>query len=63
VEPNVKIVGVFPESSHPPITYPVAATAESKNAHVTRYLDFLRTAVAKAIFERYGFSILIKPVS
>ncbi|HEY5217244.1 MAG TPA: molybdate ABC transporter substrate-binding protein [Pseudolabrys sp.] len=63
VEPSVKIVGVFPESSHPPVTYPVAATAESKNAQVTRYLDFLHTAVAKAIFERYGFSVLIKPVS
>ena len=63
VEPSVKIVGVFPESSHPPVIYPVAATAESKNAQVTRYLDFLHTAVAKAIFERYGFSVLIKPVS
>ena len=40
VEPGVKVVGVFPESSHPPIVYPVAAVAAaaSKNAHVTRYL-------------------------
>ena len=30
VEPNVKIVGVFPDGSHPPITYPVAATANAK---------------------------------
>ena len=63
VEPKVKIVGVFPESSHPPVTYPVAATAESKNPQVRRYLTFLRSSAAKAIFEKYGFSFLIKPVS
>ena len=32
IEPKVKIVGVFPDGSHPPVTYPVAATAASKNA-------------------------------
>jgi molybdate transport system substrate-binding protein len=63
VEPGVKIVGVFPEGSHPPITYPVAATTASKSAQVARYLRFLQTPAAKAIFEKYGFSFLIKPVS
>jgi molybdate transport system substrate-binding protein len=63
IEPGVKIVGVFPEASHPPVTYPVAATAETKNASVARYLVFLRSAAAKAIFEQYGFSFLTKPVS
>ncbi len=32
VEPNVKIIGVFPDGSHPPVTYPVAATANAKPA-------------------------------
>ena len=50
---------MFPESSHPPIVYPVAAVAASKTAHVTRYLQFLQTPAAKAIFERYGFSFLV----
>ena len=63
VEPAVKIIGVFPESSHPPITYPLAATAATAHPAVSRYLNFLRTPVAKAIFERYGFSYLIKPTS
>jgi molybdate transport system substrate-binding protein len=63
VEPKVKTVGIFPESSHPPVTYPVAATAETKNPHVIRYLRFLRSSAAKAIFEKYGFSFLIKPAS
>ena len=29
-EPNVKIVGTFPEDSHPPIIYPAALTRETK---------------------------------
>jgi len=63
IEPKVKIVGVFPEGSYPPITYPVAATATTTNASVARYLNFLRSGAAKAIFEKYGFSYLTKPVS
>jgi molybdate transport system substrate-binding protein len=62
IEPKVKIIGAFPDGSYPPVTYPVAATADGKAA-ATRYLGFLATPAAKAIFERYGFSFLIKPVS
>jgi len=63
IEPKVKIVGAFPADSHPPVTYPVAVTASSKNAATARYLAFLRSSAAKAIFEKYGFSFLIRPVS
>jgi molybdate transport system substrate-binding protein len=62
VEPMVKIVGVFPESSHPPVIYPVAATATA-GPSAARYLNFLQTNAAKSIFEKYGFSFLVKPVS
>jgi len=62
VEPGVKIVGTFPADSHPPIIYPVAATASAKK-DAADYLAFLRTSEAKAIFEKYGFSYLIKPSS
>jgi molybdate transport system substrate-binding protein len=63
VEPRVKIVGVFPEGSYPPVTYPIAETADSKKASVSRYLSFLRTNTAKEIFEKYGFNYLIKPTT
>jgi molybdate transport system substrate-binding protein len=63
VEPTVKIIGVFPEGSHPPVIYPVAATAATANPAVARYINFLRAGAAKAIFERYGFSFLISPTS
>jgi molybdate transport system substrate-binding protein len=61
IEPKVKIVGTFPNGSYPPVTYPVAQTAASKNAAAGRYLAFLRTQAAKAIFEKYGFSFLVPP--
>jgi molybdate transport system substrate-binding protein len=63
IEPKVKIVGVFPEGSHPAIVYPVAAIAASSNGELTGYLNFLRSGATKAIFEKYGFSYLVKPVS
>ena len=62
VDPGVKIIGVFPEGSHPPVIYPIAATT-SKNASADGYLAFLRSAEAKAIFEKFGFSFLNKPAS
>ena len=62
VEPNVKIVGHFPEDSHPPIIYPVALTANAK-PEAAQYLAFLRSGAAKTVFETYGFTFLIKPTS
>lgn len=62
VEPRVKIVGVFPDGSHPPVIYPVAATSTAKT-DAAKYIGFLRGSEAKTIFEKYGFSFLIKPVS
>ena len=62
VDPGVKIIGVFPADSHPAIIYPVAATANAK-ADATSYLAFLRSSAAKAIFEKYGFTFLIKPTA
>jgi molybdate transport system substrate-binding protein len=62
VEPGVKIVGTFPAGSHPPIIYPVAATASAKG-EAGDYLAYLRSAAAKAVLEKYGFTYLIKPIS
>ena len=62
VEPGVKIVGTFPDNSHDPIVYPVAATVNAK-PETAAYLTFLRSAAAKTIFESYGFAVLMKPTS
>jgi molybdate transport system substrate-binding protein len=60
IDPGVKIVGVFPEDSHPPIIYPVALTKDAK-LEGAKYLAFLTSPEAKAVFERYGFRVLAKP--
>jgi molybdate transport system substrate-binding protein len=62
IAPGVKVVGVFPDNSHNPIIYPVAATVNAKPGTM-QYLGFLRSAAAKSIFEGYGFSVLAKPPS
>jgi molybdate transport system substrate-binding protein len=62
IEKNVKIVGHFPDGSYPAIIYPVALTATAK-PEAARYLDYLRGGTAKSVFETYGFTFLIKPVS
>jgi molybdate transport system substrate-binding protein len=61
VEPGVKIVGVFPETSHQPVIYPFAVVAASKDAPTAAYMNFIQSAAAKAIFEKYGFSFLVPP--
>lgn len=62
VEPAVKVIGTFPEDLHPPITYPVAMTITAKPT-ASGYIDFLRSASAKAVFEHQGFTFLLKPGS
>ena len=62
IEPDVKVVGVFPDNPDDPIVYPVAATVNAKPEAI-QYLAFLRSAAAKSIFEAYGFSVLAKPTS
>jgi len=55
---GVAVVGTFPEDSHPPIVYPVAVTAESKNPAAAAFVEFLATPKAGAVFETAGFTVL-----
>jgi molybdate transport system substrate-binding protein len=55
---GVKIVAVFPEDTRPPVTYPIALTASSKNAGAAKFLAFLESAAAKPFFEKQGFTVL-----
>jgi molybdate transport system substrate-binding protein len=57
-DPGVSIAGTFPEDTHPPIIYPVALTAQSKNPNASRLLEFLGSPPAKAVFEKHGFTVL-----
>ena len=57
-EPNVKVVGVFPETSHPPIVYPVALTVGAAHPDATAFLAYLTSAKAKPVFQAHGFTVL-----
>ena len=61
VEPKVRIVGLFPDSSHPKIVYPEALLAHGANPHGAAVLAFLGGPEAGAIFARYGFIVLKRP--
>jgi molybdate transport system substrate-binding protein len=55
-DPGVKIAGVFPPETHPPIVYPIALTADSRDPAASRLLDFLTSPAAKPIFKKHGFT-------
>lgn len=57
-EPKVKIVATFPATSHPPIVYPIALTTSAKGDAPEKFLTFLRSPEAKAIFLEQGFTTL-----
>ncbi len=52
---NVTVIGTFPAGAHPPIVYPAAAVAASRNPHNSRFLAWLRGPAARKAFERQGF--------
>jgi len=57
-DPNVTIIGTFPEDTHPPIIYPIALTADASHPDAMAFLAYIRSAKAKPIFEAQGFTVL-----
>jgi len=55
-EPRVKVVTTFSESSHAPIVYPFAVTANSRGDAATKFLAYLQGDAAKAVFTKWGFT-------
>jgi molybdate transport system substrate-binding protein len=56
-EKQVKIVAEFPPDTHPPIRYPIALTTHG-GPEAQRFVDFVRSGQASAIFRKYGFEPL-----
>lgn len=55
---KVQVLATSPEDSHSPIIYPVAVLRGSKNPEAAReFVEFLSSEQAKAVFEKYGFSL------
>lgn len=57
-DPNVRIVGAFPDGTHPPIIYPMALLASSTNPDAQAFVDYLKSPAAKPFFEKQGFTVL-----
>jgi len=55
---GVKVLGTFPENTHPPIIYPIAAVAASTNPGDAGYIACLESPAARSIFEKQGFTVL-----
>jgi molybdate transport system substrate-binding protein len=56
-EQGIRIVAVLPEASHPPIVYPLAILANSTNATVSSYLQYLLSPKATSFFQKRGFTV------
>lgn len=56
-DPNVAVVGVFPEEYHPPIHYTVAVPAASTHPQAETFLNYLWSPAARSVFEAHGFAV------
>lgn len=54
-EDKVRVVAVFPSNTHPPIVYPAALLADSKNAEAAAFFSYLKSNAAIGIFRKHGF--------
>lgn len=52
----VRVVGLFPASSHPPIVYPLARLRTSTSPDAEGFRRFLLSHTGRTIFMRFGFS-------
>lgn len=52
----VRVVGIFPESSHAPILYPIARLRSSTSPDAEGFRRFLLSSTGQAILARHGFA-------
>jgi molybdate transport system substrate-binding protein len=57
IDKNVRVIDVFPESSHMPIIYPAALTVGSAAA-TAKFLAYVRGPAGDLAFKHYGFTPL-----
>ncbi len=57
-DPGVTVVGTFPDTSHPPIRYPMALLTGAADPADRAFYDHLSSAAAAATFAAQGFDVL-----
>ena len=55
---RVRVVGEFPQDSHPPIVYPAAGIAGRDSKAAADFIAFLQSPKARAAFARQGFAVV-----
>ena len=53
----MRIVGLFPDPSHPPIVYPIALT-HKHNSEAQNFIAYVRSTAGDLVFKAYGFTPL-----
>jgi molybdate transport system substrate-binding protein len=56
MSPNVRVAGIFPEDSHTPITYPIAAVGRHDSPAARDFLRLLESPEARDVFRKFGFT-------
>ena len=56
-EPKVKVLGTFPEDSHPPIVYPVGLTAASTNPDAVAFLKYMQSSQGQGLVRGTGIRL------
>ena len=51
------VAGVFPDSSHDPVTYPFAVTKAGDTKEARAFLTFLSSPAAREIWIKRGFKV------
>src|SRR5450631_615723 len=57
IDKKVRIVAIFPDDTHLPITYPMALTTVAKT-NALRFEDYVRGPIGDVAFKNYGFTTL-----
>jgi molybdate transport system substrate-binding protein len=57
ISKKVRVIGIFPEYTHPPIVYPAALVRGNVTETARNFLKFLKGAEARGVFKKYGFSV------
>ena len=55
---KVRVVGVFPDDTHPPIVYPVALVTGHDTPEAKAFFAYMKGPEAAAVFKKYGFILL-----
>jgi molybdate transport system substrate-binding protein len=56
IDKQVRVVAVFPATSHMPIVYPIALTSGAAKGDAVRFVAYIRGPAGGAAFKSYGFT-------